>query len=246
MWLWTLIVHLRIAKACTSNANETLRSEQSYATKLPEITALQLANLRHPQLVILVHGRQRPAVRSSAGEQECQWRSLDMFQLDLQRHDTSKMCKKSVVFDFWFWEVVFILIMLWFVWYVWYVVTHFSSIFTYFSSMFTYFPSILTYFSSISCISCIFSCRFSTLLIWILAGLIQFWAAGRSCCEELFNCGDARRGAKGGLVFLEDPEMKKLDWFTGKSKARTEIRLVSGKPIISSNPFGDFQEIFNH
>eukprot|EP00435_Cladocopium_sp_Y103_P005924 s3225_g1.t3 len=35
-------------------------------------------------------------------------------------------------------------------------------------------------------------------------GLIQFWAAGRSCCEEVFNCGDSRRGAKGGLVFLED------------------------------------------
>mmetsp|Transcript_35202 Transcript_35202/g.76038 ORF Transcript_35202/g.76038 Transcript_35202/m.76038 type:complete len:288 (-) Transcript_35202:21-884(-) len=35
-------------------------------------------------------------------------------------------------------------------------------------------------------------------------GLTQFWAAGRSCCEELFNCGDSRRGAKGGLVFLED------------------------------------------
>ena len=127
--------------------------------------------------------------------------------------------------------------MLWYVWYVWYVVTHFSSIFTYVPSIFTYFPSIFTYFSSIftkfssiftyfssiftnfpsiftkfpsiSCISCIFSCRFSTLLIWILPGLTQFWAAGRSCCEELFNCGDSRRGAKGGLVFLEDPEMKR-------------------------------------
>lgn len=35
-------------------------------------------------------------------------------------------------------------------------------------------------------------------------GPIQFWAAGRSCCDEAFNCGDARRGVKGGLVFLED------------------------------------------
>eukprot|EP00438_Fugacium_kawagutii_P032818 Skav214751 [mRNA] locus=scaffold983:190131:202825:- [translate_table: standard] len=29
---------------------------------------------------------------------------------------------------------------------------------------------------------------------------IQFWAAGRGCCEEGFDCGDARHGAKGGLV----------------------------------------------
>lgn len=89
------------------------------------------------------------------------------------------------------------------------IFTKCSSIFTYFSSIFTNFPSIFTKFPSISCISCIFSCRFSTLLIWILPGLTQFWAAGRSCCEELFNCGDSRRGAKGGLVFLEDPEMKR-------------------------------------
>ena len=36
------------------------------------------------------------------------------------------------------------------------------------------------------------------------SGPIQFWAAGRSCCDEAFNCGDARRGVKGGLVFLEE------------------------------------------
>ena len=40
-----------------------------------------------------------------------------------------------------------------------------------------------------------------------LPGTVQFWAAGRNCCEEgggAFNCGDVRRGAKAGLVFLED------------------------------------------
>ena len=56
---------------------------------------------------------------------------------------------------------------------------------------------------------------------WILAGLIQFWAAGRSCCEELFNCGDSRRGAKGGLVFLEDLETEAS--FTS-SFSRSDLR----------------------
>ncbi|CAK9036610.1 unnamed protein product [Durusdinium trenchii] len=36
-------------------------------------------------------------------------------------------------------------------------------------------------------------------------GTVEFWAAGRRCCEDGdFNCGDAKRGAKAGLVFLED------------------------------------------
>eukprot|EP00913_Durusdinium_trenchii_P007286 g6848.t1 len=39
-------------------------------------------------------------------------------------------------------------------------------------------------------------------------GTVEFWAAGRRCCEDGdFNCGDAKRGAKAGLVFLEERRM---------------------------------------
>lgn len=47
------------------------------------------------------------------------------------------------------------------------------------------------------------------------SGPIQFWAAGRSCCDEAFNCGDARRGVKGGLVFLEERDRNSSEEIQG-------------------------------
>ena len=36
------------------------------------------------------------------------------------------------------------------------------------------------------------------------SGVVQFWAAGRDCCQSGFDCFEARKGAKEGLVFLEE------------------------------------------